>query len=135
MNSNKPFEEIKDEVLIGELFNQNPMKEFVYKGEVYKDFLLPGEEAIFEYTFPGSANFPELHKRTGQSVKILGISPKDIILMNTFQQRRELGILFTYQIEFQDGYIGAAFEDELKTLNEGISENQASQIGISIEVI
>lgn len=92
----------------------NPGREFVYKGETYKDFLLPREEATFNYAFQNSGSFPELSKRTGQKVKILEISPKDAILMNTFRERCELGIVFTYQIEFKDGYIGTAFEDELK---------------------
>ena len=80
------------------------------------DLLQIGESKLFEYHCwedEQSAD-AELWYRSHSRVKVLGVSNgSERGLYKTKNERLENGVPVTYLIEFEDGFKGTAFEDEL----------------------
>jgi hypothetical protein len=81
---------------------------------------LPGEHAVFTYSLAEDSTSEisaRLFHRTGSFVTIIGrdadgVDDNDPELA-TLAQRGEAGSLRTYRVQFDDGHVDDAFEDEL----------------------
>jgi hypothetical protein len=74
-----------------------------------------GQKLYFEYHCFESheSQDAELWYRSHQLITIIGFAPNDGWDMKTRQERNEAGHPIVYEVEFTDGFIGHALEDEL----------------------